>query len=184
MLRRLETMVLMTGYELPLRAIREQIASAVDLIVHTARLKDGSAQDRQHHRGLRDRGRRDPDPGHLRLRADRRRRRQGPGPAQADGDPADVHGRVQGVRDRAAPRRIRHPGRRYPAARPGPFGKGRWTDGDTSKPAEVTRLTIGQGARSRPAGWSTSPRWGRSIRLTGRSSTGRSRNRPASACAT
>jgi pilus assembly protein CpaF len=42
MLRRLETMVLMTGYELPLRAIREQIAAAVDLIVHTARLKDGS----------------------------------------------------------------------------------------------------------------------------------------------
>ncbi len=42
MLRRLETMVLMTGYELPLRTIREQIASAVDLIVHTARLKDGS----------------------------------------------------------------------------------------------------------------------------------------------
>ena len=41
MLRRLETMVLMTGYELPLRAIREQIASAVDVIVHTARLKDG-----------------------------------------------------------------------------------------------------------------------------------------------
>jgi hypothetical protein len=42
MLRRLETMVLMTGYQMPLRAIREQIASAVDLIVHTARLKDGS----------------------------------------------------------------------------------------------------------------------------------------------
>jgi pilus assembly protein CpaF len=42
MLRRLETMVLMTGYTMPLRAIREQIASAVDLIVHTARLKDGS----------------------------------------------------------------------------------------------------------------------------------------------
>ena len=42
MLRRLETMVLMTGYELPLRAIRDQIASAVDLIVHTARLQDGS----------------------------------------------------------------------------------------------------------------------------------------------
>jgi pilus assembly protein CpaF len=42
MLRRLETMVLMTGYALPLRAIREQIASAVDLIVHTARLKDGT----------------------------------------------------------------------------------------------------------------------------------------------
>ena len=42
MLRRLETMVLMTGYDMPLRAIREQIASAVDLIVHTARLKDGT----------------------------------------------------------------------------------------------------------------------------------------------
>jgi pilus assembly protein CpaF len=42
MLRRLETMILMAGYEMPLRTIREQIASAVDLIVHTARLKDGS----------------------------------------------------------------------------------------------------------------------------------------------
>ena len=42
MLRRLETMVLMTGYQLPLRAIREQIASAVDLIVHTGRLQDGT----------------------------------------------------------------------------------------------------------------------------------------------
>src|SRR5450759_950471 len=41
MLRRIETMILMTGYAMPLRAIREQIASAVDLIVHTARLKDG-----------------------------------------------------------------------------------------------------------------------------------------------
>jgi pilus assembly protein CpaF len=41
MLRRLETMVLMTGYKMPLRAIREQIATAVDVIVHTARLKDG-----------------------------------------------------------------------------------------------------------------------------------------------
>jgi pilus assembly protein CpaF len=41
MLRRLETMVLMTGYRMPLRAIREQIATAVDVIVHTARLKDG-----------------------------------------------------------------------------------------------------------------------------------------------
>ncbi len=42
MLRRLETMILMAGYEMPLRSIREQIASAVDLIVHTARLGDGS----------------------------------------------------------------------------------------------------------------------------------------------
>ena len=42
MLARLETMVLMAGVELPLRAIREQIASAVDLIVHQDRLKDGT----------------------------------------------------------------------------------------------------------------------------------------------
>ncbi len=42
MLARLETMVLMAGVDLPVRAIREQIASAVDLIVHQSRLKDGS----------------------------------------------------------------------------------------------------------------------------------------------
>jgi pilus assembly protein CpaF len=42
MLSRLETMVLMAGMDLPLKAIREQIASAVDLIVHQNRLKDGS----------------------------------------------------------------------------------------------------------------------------------------------
>lgn len=42
MLSRLETMVLMAGMDLPVRAIREQIASAVDLIVQQSRLKDGS----------------------------------------------------------------------------------------------------------------------------------------------
>ncbi|NLY52490.1 MAG: CpaF family protein [Firmicutes bacterium] len=42
MLSRLETMVLMAGMELPVRAIREQIASAIDLIVQTSRLRDGS----------------------------------------------------------------------------------------------------------------------------------------------
>jgi pilus assembly protein CpaF len=42
MLARLETMVLMAGIDLPVRAIREQIASAVDLIVHQSRLKDGT----------------------------------------------------------------------------------------------------------------------------------------------
>ncbi len=41
-LARLETMVLMAGIELPVRAIREQVASAVDLIVQQTRLKDGS----------------------------------------------------------------------------------------------------------------------------------------------
>ncbi|CAN5753230.1 CpaF family protein [soil metagenome] len=42
MLARLETMVLMAGVELPLRAIREQISSGVDLLVHQNRLKDGT----------------------------------------------------------------------------------------------------------------------------------------------
>lgn len=41
-LSRLETMVLMAGMDLPIRAIREQIAGAIDLIIHQARLKDGS----------------------------------------------------------------------------------------------------------------------------------------------
>ena len=41
-LRRLETMVLMAGMDLPLRAIREQIASAINLIIHVQRLRDGS----------------------------------------------------------------------------------------------------------------------------------------------
>lgn len=39
---RIETMVLMTGFDLPLRAIREQIATALNLIVHQDRFKDGT----------------------------------------------------------------------------------------------------------------------------------------------
>ncbi len=39
---RLETMVLMSGMDLPVRAIREQVAAAIDLIVHESRLSDGS----------------------------------------------------------------------------------------------------------------------------------------------
>jgi len=41
-LSRLETMVLMAGVDLPSRAIREQMASAIDLLVHQSRLKDGT----------------------------------------------------------------------------------------------------------------------------------------------
>jgi pilus assembly protein CpaF len=40
-LSRIETMVLMAGYDLPVRAIREQIASAVHLIMHLDRMPDG-----------------------------------------------------------------------------------------------------------------------------------------------
>lgn len=42
MLSRLETMVLMAGMDLPVRAIREQISSAIDIIVQQSRLRDGS----------------------------------------------------------------------------------------------------------------------------------------------
>jgi pilus assembly protein CpaF len=41
-LSRVETMVLMAGFDLPMRAIRQQLASALDLIVHLERLEDGS----------------------------------------------------------------------------------------------------------------------------------------------
>jgi pilus assembly protein CpaF len=40
-LSRVETMVLMAGVDLPMRAIREQVSSAIDLIVHLSRFKDG-----------------------------------------------------------------------------------------------------------------------------------------------
>ncbi|MBN2118251.1 MAG: CpaF family protein [Anaerolineales bacterium] len=41
-LSRLETLVLMAGMELPLKVVRQQISSAIDLIIQQARLKDGS----------------------------------------------------------------------------------------------------------------------------------------------
>ena len=41
-LARIETMTLMAGFDLPVRAIREQMASALDLVVHLSRLRDGT----------------------------------------------------------------------------------------------------------------------------------------------
>ena len=41
-LSRIETMVLMAGYDLPMRAIRQQVATALDLVVHLERLEDGT----------------------------------------------------------------------------------------------------------------------------------------------
>ncbi len=41
-LSRLETMVLMAGFDLPVKAIREQVSRAIDLVIHQERLKDGS----------------------------------------------------------------------------------------------------------------------------------------------
>jgi pilus assembly protein CpaF len=41
-LARMETMVMMAGMELPIRAIREQVSSAIDLIIHEERMRDGT----------------------------------------------------------------------------------------------------------------------------------------------
>jgi pilus assembly protein CpaF len=41
-LARVETMVLMAGYDLPIRAIREQLSGAIDIVVHLSRMRDGS----------------------------------------------------------------------------------------------------------------------------------------------
>jgi pilus assembly protein CpaF len=41
-LSRLETMVMMAGMDLPVRAIREQVSSAIDVVVHQERLRDGT----------------------------------------------------------------------------------------------------------------------------------------------
>ena len=39
---RIETMVLMAGFDLPIRAIREQVAAALDVVIHLSRLQDGT----------------------------------------------------------------------------------------------------------------------------------------------
>jgi pilus assembly protein CpaF len=41
-LARIETMVMMSGVDVPARAVREQVASSIDLIVHLSRLRDGT----------------------------------------------------------------------------------------------------------------------------------------------
>ena len=41
-LSRIETMVLMAGYDLPVRAIRQQVSAALDMVIHLARLQDGT----------------------------------------------------------------------------------------------------------------------------------------------
>jgi pilus assembly protein CpaF len=41
-LRRIETMVMMAGMDLPLRAIREQVVSAINMVIHMERLRDGT----------------------------------------------------------------------------------------------------------------------------------------------
>ena len=72
-LSRLETMISMAGLELPIRALRAQFASAVDLIIQASRLQGGPAQGDQRLRGDRHGGRYDHHAGDLRVPAARRR---------------------------------------------------------------------------------------------------------------
>ena len=90
-LARLETMVLMAGYDLPVRAIRQQVSSALDMIVHIERHGGRLAPRHGDHRGAADGVRRDHAPGHLRVQ-DRvvRARRDDQRGAQADGAAAGL----------------------------------------------------------------------------------------------
>ena len=183
MLRRLETMVLMTGYELPLRAIREQIASAVDLIVHTARLKDGSRKivNITEVYGIEDDEILTQDIFAFEQTGIRDGKVEGD--AQADRHPADVHGAVQGRRDRAAARRVRHPADDPSKPEHRPPGQGSLgRPARPSRPIDVSARPSATAGRSPPAAWSTSRRSVRSIRTPARSSAARSRSRRASAC--
>ena len=77
-LARLETLVLMAGMDLPIHAIREQIGSAVDIVVQQSRFSCGSRKGDQHHGDHRHGERPHPAAGTLPLRDQRpQRRRQG-----------------------------------------------------------------------------------------------------------
>ena len=100
-LARLETMSLMAGFDLPMRAIREQCAAAIDLLVHIARLSDGTRRVTEGVRG-RWHGGRDHHPVRpLRLRVWRRPRRE-----RTDQREAAAH--RDSAQVRRSPRRARH----------------------------------------------------------------------------
>ncbi len=182
MLRRLETMVLMTGYELPLRAIRDQIASAVDLIVHTARLKDGSRKivNITEVYGI--------DDDEILLQDIFEYEQTGvvDGKVQGTLKPTGIRPTFMG---RFKASGIELPKGEYgiPPAdpeppRPAPDGQG--SLGRRARPptASIRRPSrSGSVARSRPAAWSTSRRWARSIRRPGTWSAATSSSRRASA---
>jgi len=150
MLHRLETMVLMSGYELPLRSIREQMASAVDLIVHTARLKDGSRKivNITEVYGIEDDEILTQDVFVFEQTGVR------------DGK---IEGLLKptGIRptfmEKLKVRGIRLPPGEFgippeDPTRPGPRGKGRWATGETSGSPDVSRVTVGNGRTVKAGG--------------------------------
>ena len=102
------------------------------------------AQDHQHHRGLRHRGRRRPDPGDLHLRSDRCAGREDRGRPEADRHPAHLHGRLPQPRHPPADRRVRHPARTTPPSRSAP-GKARWGIGGAARKSAPSRSSVGRG---------------------------------------
>ena len=156
MLRRLETMVLMTGYDLPLRAIREQVASAVDLIVHTARLKDGSRKvvNITEVYGIEDDDILTKDV--FAFKQTGVEGRQDPGRPRAHGLPPHVHEPVRAPGRRPAQGRVRHPARGPQEPDAGDEGPVR---AQGRRPRSARPCSRWRPARPlSPAGWSTSRR--------------------------
>ena len=91
---RIETMITMAGFDLPLKAMRQQIASAVDLIIQANRLQGGIRRKITHiTEVVRHGAGHDRDAGHLPVRAGRHRReRPGRRPLRGHRHPPDVHG--------------------------------------------------------------------------------------------
>ena len=129
-------------------------------------------EDRQHHRGLRDRGRRDPHPGHLRVRADRRARgRQDRGRAPPTGIRPTFMAAVReatasSCRPASSASRPRTPKPDRVDGHQARWGRLEDARGARSRPCGRRSATA---APSTPAGWSTSRRSDRSIRRPARS---------------
>ena len=115
-LARIENMILMASLDLPSRAIREQIASALHVIIQISRLSDGTRKVTHVSEVVRHGGPGRHDAGHLPLRADRRRQRR---PRQ---------GRLPLHRHPAPLRReVREPGHPARARTSSPGWRPRWT---------------------------------------------------------
>ena len=179
MLRRLETMVLMAGTDLPLRSIREQIASAVDLIVHTARLKDGSRKIVKITEvyGIEDEKILMQDIFEFEQTGTSNGRMEGD--LKPTGKPPTFMDRFEpwGSSSRPASTGSR---RRTPRTRPlHRRAAGPWARRCSRTPGAWSSGTVG---RSRPEGWSTSPRSGRSTPRPGARCRAASASTPTSAC--
>ena len=107
---RLETMIAMGGTELPIRALRHQFSSAVDIIIQANRLQGGPRKNHAHHRGGGHGRRHDRHAGHLPVRAGRHRReRPGVRALRVDGGPPDVHVAARAGGRAAAAEPVRRP---------------------------------------------------------------------------